>query len=39
MKHLAAMKVVEETDEDTYSLAAFSNALTKPEYQGGIIFQ
>ncbi|KAI1659016.1 putative O-methyltransferase [Daldinia decipiens] len=38
MRHLAAMNVVSEKSEDTYSTTPLAEALSEPRYRDGIIF-
>lgn len=38
MKHLAAMRIVAETGEDTYKSTPISNAFTQPQFRDGIVY-
>lgn len=39
MKHLTAMNIVGEINEDAYVATDLSNALTEPDYHDGIIYR
>lgn len=38
LKHLAAMKVIDEIAENTYSSTTLAEALTDTKYRDGIIY-